>query len=173
VDWRWNNSKDGSLDLVDLIRGSGHETLASIPRELPKQFSPLFEPSLFSQTVKRQEVMGEVFVCTSESMRTLTESAQRHDGLNITEAFYEPHGRNTAPAIGLVCQWLVQKGRGQEVMGVFPSDHWIEKRDVFYEVLKLAEQCALQKQIVTMVFSRLTQRRDLAISTVEVNQWPH
>jgi mannose-1-phosphate guanylyltransferase/mannose-6-phosphate isomerase len=138
--------------LISLILSGGVGTrLWPLSREkLPKQFSPLFEPSLFSQTVKRQEVMGEVFVCTSESMRTLTESAQRHDGLNITEAFYEPHGRNTAPAIGLVCQWLVQKGRGQEVMGVFPSDHWIEKRDVFYEVLKLAEQCALQKQIVTI-----------------------
>lgn len=138
--------------MISLILSGGvGSRLWPISREkLPKQFSNLFEKSLFVQTAKRLEKKGEVLVCTGESMRDLTERAIRNEKLSITNVFYEPMGRNTAPAIGLVCRYLEQQGRTQELMGVFPSDHWIEKIDVFYDVLELAQQCAKEDKIVTI-----------------------
>lgn len=138
--------------MISLILSGGvGSRLWPVSREkLPKQFSPLFGETLFTQTMKRQEQLGEVIVCTGEVMKSLTQSAIRNHQLNVLQSFYEPVGRNTAPAIGLVLKYLQLQGREDEVLGVFPSDHWIEKQDVFFKALKLAEECALQKQIVTI-----------------------
>lgn len=138
--------------MISLVLSGGvGSRLWPVSREkLPKQFSPLFGESLFSQSVKRQQKMGEVMVCTSQSMKGLTESAIRNDRLQVSHCFYEPVGRNTAPAIGLVCKHLQRKGNGKEILGVFPSDHWIENESVFLHVLELAEKCAAQGKIVTV-----------------------
>ncbi len=138
--------------MISLILSGGvGARLWPVSREkLPKQFSPLFPQTLFTQTAQRLQKKGEVYVCTSESMRGLTESAIRSDNLQVQKAFYEPCGRNTAPAIGLVCKYLQDQGRGSDVVGVFPSDHWIEKEDTFMAALDLAEACAKKDQIVTI-----------------------
>lgn len=138
--------------MISLILSGGvGSRLWPVSREkLPKQFSQLFGETLFSQTCKRLQARGDVFVCTAESMRGLTESAIRQQDLKVKHTFYEPMGRNTAPAIGIVCHYLQNQNMSEEVMGVFPSDHWIEKNDTFNEVLQLAERCALQDQVVTI-----------------------
>ncbi len=138
--------------MISLVLSGGvGSRLWPVSREkLPKQFSKIFGESLFSQTVRRQQKLGSVFVCTGESMRGLTETAIRNEGLNVEKTFYEPMGRNTAPAIGLVCKYLMDHNRGDEVLGVFPSDHWIEKQDMFAKALSLGEACAKDGQIVTI-----------------------
>ncbi|MEM7646923.1 MAG: mannose-1-phosphate guanylyltransferase/mannose-6-phosphate isomerase [Pseudomonadota bacterium] len=138
--------------MISLVLSGGvGSRLWPVSREnLPKQFSPLFGEALFSQTVKRQQKLGPVYVCTALSMKGLTESSIRNDSLTVEKNFYEPFGRNTAPAIGLVCKYLQRQKRMTEVVGVFPSDHWIEKQDVFANALLLAEECARQNQIVTI-----------------------
>lgn len=138
--------------MISLILSGGvGSRLWPLSREkLPKQFSHLFGESLFVQTSQRLQRKGEVLVCTGEAMRGLTESAIRNENLKIGKVFYEPVGRNTAPAIGIVCHYLARVGRSDEVMGVFPSDHWIEKTDVFYKALDLAADCAKQNKIVTI-----------------------
>ncbi len=138
--------------MISLILSGGvGSRLWPVSREkLPKQFSHLFKETLFSQTVQRLQTLGDVYVCTSETLRGQTENSIRKQKLKVTESFYEPFGRNTAPAIGLVCQVLLRQGLGEKVMGVFPSDHWIEKQEVFNQALQLAEECALQGKIVTI-----------------------
>ena len=138
--------------MISLILSGGvGSRLWPISREkLPKQFSPLFPKTLFSQTVKRLMKMGEVQVCTSEKMRVLTEMSVRKDNLNVSQVFYEPIGRNTAPAIALVCKHLFGNGRVDEILGVFPSDHWIENETEFFKCVELAKKCALDDQIVTI-----------------------
>ncbi len=138
--------------MISLILSGGvGSRLWPVSREkLPKQFSPIFGETLFTQTVRRQQSLGDVLVCTGEAMKGLTESAIRNEGLRIQKAFYEPIGRNTAPAIALVCKYLQNQGKEDQVMGVFPSDHWIENEAVFFQTLRLAEECALKGQIVTV-----------------------
>lgn len=138
--------------MISLILSGGvGSRLWPLSREkYPKQFSHLFGDSLFVKTCQRLQSIGDVFVCTSESMRGLTESSIRHQNLKIGQTFYEPSGRNTAPAIGIVCHYLQTLKKDQEIVGVFPSDHWIDKTDIFYEVLHLAEKCAQEGQIVTI-----------------------
>lgn len=140
--------------MISLILSGGVGTrLWPLSREkLPKQFSPLLGESLFVHTVERLSQFGEVQVCTSEKMKTLTEMAlqKSNGGFHLSQAYYEPVGRNTAPAIALVCRHMLSLGRDDEVMGVFPSDHWIEKTDVFAQAIHLAQDCAKQGQIVTI-----------------------
>lgn len=138
--------------MISLILSGGvGSRLWPISREkLPKQFSPLLDQCLFSITAKRLEKLGEVQVCTSEQLRTLTLSAVRNDELNVSEVYHEPVGRNTAPAIALVCHMLNLQGRADEILGVYPSDHWIEKETEFVSAMKLAQQCAEQGQVVTI-----------------------
>lgn len=61
----------------------------------------------------------------------------------------EPQARNTAPAIALATAFA--KARfGDEVVGIFPSDHYIGKVKSFYECLEQAERTAHNHQIVTI-----------------------
>lgn len=119
-------------------------------KKLPKQFSPLLNESLFVNTVKRLQTFGDVQVCTSAELKGLTEMAIRKSHLRVSNAFYEPMGRNTAPAIALACWSLQEQNKQDEVLGVFPSDHWIDNMEQFAKALQLAENCARDGQIVTI-----------------------
>ena len=135
---------------VILSGGSGTRLWPVSRAKLPKQFCDLFTETLFSQTCKRLQKLGSVQVCTSKEMKTLTEKSIRQDSLVVEQCLYEPFGRNTAPAVALVCQNLKLQGKQSEVVGIFPSDHWVEKTEVFSEVMDLAKDCAQKKQIVTI-----------------------
>ena len=119
-------------------------------KKFPKQFIDIFEQSLFEKTVRRLSQFGKVHVCTGESMKTLTDSTIREKKLAVEEVFYEPMGRNTAPAIALVCKYMQDQQQTDQVMGVFPSDHWIEDENLFGNVIQLAEKVALTGKIVTL-----------------------
>ena len=138
--------------MISLILSGGvGSRLWPISREkLPKQFSPLFPQSLFSQTALRLLKMGEVQVCTSEKLRVLTEMSILKDGLDISQVYYEPVGRNTAPAIALACKYLLDNNKENEIMGVFPSDHWIDDEAEFSKCIDLAKKCADKGEIVTI-----------------------
>jgi mannose-1-phosphate guanylyltransferase/mannose-6-phosphate isomerase len=138
--------------MISLVLSGGKgERLWPVSREkLPKPFAPFFDSCLLTQTIRRLSPMGEVWICTSESLCDLTESQIRQDQLSVGTRLYEPQGRNTAPAIALAVRLLQQQGQGEQVLGVFPSDHWIEKLDVFKEALELAQNCAQRDFVVTL-----------------------
>ncbi len=138
--------------MISLVLSGGvGSRLWPVSREtVPKPFSDFFEQSLFEMTVKRLAPLGEVQVCTGEKLRGITQRFIREKKLPIEHCFFEPVGRNTAPAIALACWWHINHGGGQSVMGVFPSDHWIGDQEEFSQVIKLAERCALEGKIVTL-----------------------
>ncbi len=51
-------------------------------------------------------------------------------------------GRNTAAAIALLCRVLEIRGKANEVVGIFPADHFVENTTLFQEALRLAEKKA-------------------------------
>ncbi|MCB0377256.1 MAG: mannose-1-phosphate guanylyltransferase/mannose-6-phosphate isomerase [Bdellovibrionales bacterium] len=136
--------------LTILSGGSGTRLWPASRTQLPKQFCDVFKESLFVQTVKRLKAFGEVQVCTGEPMRVLTEKSNRDLALNLGQCFYEPVGKNTAPAVALVCRHLQLQKRSEEIVGIFPSDHWVDKAETFAKVLALASQCAEKGQVVTI-----------------------
>jgi mannose-1-phosphate guanylyltransferase/mannose-1-phosphate guanylyltransferase/mannose-6-phosphate isomerase len=79
------------------------------------------------------------------SLRTMRE-------MNVSEelGLFEPYGKNTAPAIALMCHHLIQKGQQDEVVGVFPADHLVADQEAFEEIVKLGVQSAENGEIVTL-----------------------
>jgi len=141
--------------LISLVLSGGKgERLWPVSREkLPKPFAPFFDKCLFTQTVERLNPFGDVWVCTAQGLKDLTEKQIRTDQLKIQKSVYEPVGRNTAPAIALVVRALQMQGRSSEILAVFPSDHWIEDVQTFQKVINLAQDLAQGGRVVTLGIS--------------------
>ncbi|HEY8271509.1 MAG TPA: mannose-1-phosphate guanylyltransferase/mannose-6-phosphate isomerase [Pseudobdellovibrionaceae bacterium] len=135
---------------VILSGGSGTRLWPVSRANFPKQFCDLFEDSLQSLTLKRCQSLGPLWIITGESLKTLTESNLKELHLSAVTTIYEPVAKNTAPAVALLAHLLVLRGLGNEVVGVFPSDHLIQDTEAFYQAVREAEQLALQNKIVTL-----------------------
>jgi mannose-1-phosphate guanylyltransferase/mannose-1-phosphate guanylyltransferase/mannose-6-phosphate isomerase len=66
------------------------------------------------------------------------------------QVIHEPCGRNTAPAIALLCHLFSLKGKSSEVVGVFPADHLINHDQEFCKVIELGVECAQKGLVVTL-----------------------
>jgi mannose-1-phosphate guanylyltransferase/mannose-1-phosphate guanylyltransferase/mannose-6-phosphate isomerase len=95
-------------------------------------------------------VLGTPWTITTSALRVLTERALTDLHLPVDQVIYEPTGRNTAPAIALLCQIFQKKGKGQEVVGVFPADHLVINEPRFYPAIEQACQWAQKDRIVTL-----------------------
>ena len=62
----------------------------------------------------------------------------------------EPEGKNTAPCIAMITGMLL-KENSEEVMGVFPGDHFIMKPDEFIRILTAAEKAAVEKNALVTI----------------------
>ena len=61
----------------------------------------------------------------------------------------EPFGRNTAAAVAVAAQWVLDEHGSDAVMLVLPADHLIEDLDHFQTVVETAAEGARQGHIVT------------------------
>jgi mannose-1-phosphate guanylyltransferase/mannose-1-phosphate guanylyltransferase/mannose-6-phosphate isomerase len=135
---------------VILSGGSGTRLWPVSRAKYPKQFCELFDESLQTATLKRLSRFGEPWIITSVTLRDFTEKKAKEAGFPHIRAIFEPNGKNTAPAIALLCKVLEFEGRDQEIVGVFPADHLVQKEDVFLAALDLAETSARENKVVTL-----------------------
>ena len=135
---------------VILSGGSGTRLWPVSRASYPKQFCDFFDGSFLGNTIQRLKPLGEVHILTTKSMQALTQRAVSREGLNSEHVIYEPMGKNTAPALALLCHILEQRGQANEVVGVFPSDHLIANETEFRKAVELAEQIAGQGFVVTL-----------------------
>lgn len=139
---------------VLLSGGSGTRLWPVSRTKYPKQFCELFDESLLIKTMKRLSPNEKPWIVTSLALRDFTEKKMKSAGYKDIQYIYEPEGKNTAPAIALLCKVLEMQGsingNKNPVVAVFPADHLIEKEDVFQSALELAELCAQQQKIVTL-----------------------
>jgi mannose-1-phosphate guanylyltransferase/mannose-1-phosphate guanylyltransferase/mannose-6-phosphate isomerase len=135
---------------VILSGGSGTRLWPVSRANFPKQFCDLFEDSLQSLTLKRCQSLGFLWIVTGEALKTLTESNLKDLQIQGVTTIYEPEAKNTAPAVAVLAHILVQRGLGEEVVGVFPSDHLIQNKEAFYQAVREAEKLALQNKIVIL-----------------------
>lgn len=135
---------------VVLSGGSGTRLWPLSRSLLPKQFVPLFEEPLQTMTVRRLMPLGTPWVVGSQKTKLLGEKNLKDAGLDGVRFISEPFGRDTSGAIALLCKVAELEGLTDEVLGVFPSDHLITKKDVFLNALKLAEDLAKTGRVVTL-----------------------
>jgi mannose-1-phosphate guanylyltransferase/mannose-1-phosphate guanylyltransferase/mannose-6-phosphate isomerase len=135
---------------VILSGGSGTRLWPVSRTKYPKQFCELFDESLQTSTLKRLARFGEPWIITSQGLRNYTEKKAQEAGFDKLEVIYEPMGKNTAPAIALLCKVMEFKGQTSETVGVFPADHLVSKEDIFLSALELAESSAREGKVVTL-----------------------
>ncbi len=135
---------------VILSGGSGTRLWPISRQQMPKQFCTIFEKSLQELTLQRSLRMGIPWIVTSQTLKTLTELNLKENQAQDVQVVYEPVGKNTAPAIAVLCSLLFQQGKTDEVVGIFPSDHLITEEEAFLKVVHFASQVALSNKIVTL-----------------------
>lgn len=135
---------------VILSGGSGTRLWPVSRQQMPKQFCALFEKPLQGLTLQRSLRMGAPWIVTSQTLRTLTELNLKENHAQNVQVIYEPFGKNTAPAIAVLCRLMQLQGKKDEIVGIFPSDHLITKEEHFLKVVKFACSVAQSNKVVTL-----------------------
>ena len=128
---------------VILSGGMGTRLWPVSRASLPKQFCEFLDESLLEKTIKRLLPMGSVWTLTTSELGTLTNRVFSQLGIPKSQILFEPVGKNTAPAIALLCHQMNLMGDGESVVGIFPADHLVMNEAEFQKALKLAAQTAL------------------------------
>ncbi len=135
---------------VILSGGMGTRLWPVSRASLPKQFCEFLDESLLEKTIKRLLPLGSVWTLTTAELSTLTNRVFSQLGIPLNQILFEPMGKNTAPAIALLCHQLNLTGERDSVVGIFPADHLVMNEKEFQKALKLAIQTAEQAPIVTL-----------------------
>ena len=135
---------------VILSGGSGTRLWPVSRASYPKQFCEFYDGSFLDGTIRRLKALGDVHILTTQNMDSLTHRAVKQEGLKAENVLFEPMGKNTAPAVALLCHILKLRGKGDEIVGVFPSDHLIADEAAFSRAVKLAEQVARKGYVTTL-----------------------
>jgi mannose-1-phosphate guanylyltransferase/mannose-1-phosphate guanylyltransferase/mannose-6-phosphate isomerase len=135
---------------VIISGGSGTRLWPLSRNSLPKQFCEIFDESLITQTYKRLKPLGNPYILTVENFKALSLKFLSPLGLKEHQLILEPFGRNTAPAIALLCEELLRQGLEDEVVGVFPADHFILETENFQNCVRAAAHIAMSEQVVTI-----------------------
>jgi mannose-1-phosphate guanylyltransferase/mannose-1-phosphate guanylyltransferase/mannose-6-phosphate isomerase len=135
---------------IVLCGGSGTRLWPVSRAACPKQFVELIDESLLAKTLRRLRSLGEPRVVATAADRSLTHRVLGELAIPGAHAWFEPRGRNTAPAVALACRWLQRTGDGEAVVGIFPADHLVADEAAFLAACALAERCAEDGDVVTL-----------------------
>lgn len=116
---------------IVLAGGSGTRMWPLSREQYPKQFLKFGKTSLFQDTIERcLEIsnINDIFVVTNESQKFFVSGQIKEMGHSIPKEniLIEPKGRNTLPAICFGMR-QIEKMFGKSVVGIFPSDHVLDK----------------------------------------------
>ncbi|MDA8793261.1 mannose-1-phosphate guanylyltransferase, partial [Bacteriovoracaceae bacterium] len=132
-------SQEKKIHIVILCGGSGTRLWPMSITEKPKQFLQIFNnESLFQQTIRRNLNLADKFtvVVNQKQLETCKEQVASFPEKKFN-FIVESIGRNTAPAICLAALTLEEN----ELFLVTPSDHYVEKIDLYekniYEAIQL------------------------------------
>ncbi len=135
---------------VILSGGMGTRLWPVSRASLPKQFCEFLDESLLEKTIKRLIPMGSVWTLTTRELTTLTNRVFSQLKIPKTQILFEPMGKNTAPAIALLCHQMKLLGEQDSTIGIFPADHLVIKEKEFQNALKLAARAAEDAPVVTL-----------------------
>ena len=135
---------------VVLSGGSGTRLWPVSRASWPKPFCALFDEPLYLKTLKRLLPLGNPWTVTVQALHARTREACRQVGLTDAQVVCEPFGRNTAPAIALVCRLFTLRGKGREVVGIFPADHLVHDEEGLRRSVELGAADAAKGEVVTL-----------------------
>ncbi|MBC85895.1 MAG: mannose-1-phosphate guanylyltransferase/mannose-6-phosphate isomerase [Bdellovibrionaceae bacterium] len=135
---------------VILSGGSGTRLWPVSRENYPKQFCDLYDDSFLGNTISRLQNLDNPWVVTVKSMEALTYRSLKEANVPTDNVLYEPFGKNTAPAVALMCHVFSQRGQSDEVIGFFPADHLVFDQDRFLQAVSLAEEAAQKGHVVTL-----------------------
>ncbi len=146
---------NGECMIPIIMSGGSGQRLWPISKEkTPKQFLEIFGKSLIEQTIERLANFKSPILLTTKKYQ---ESIAARDALKDLECIYEPYANNTGPAVALLCRYLQMQGKESEVVGLFPSDHYIEKVSLFNEVVSIASSSALENDSILTIGIKPTE----------------
>jgi mannose-1-phosphate guanylyltransferase len=135
-----------------IMAGGGGTRLWPISRRKhPKHILPLLgKRTLFQITLDRLDgfiPLQQIYVVTtSEQEQELISQAP---DLPVENFLIEPMPRGTASVVGLAAAILTKRDP-QAVMLVLPADHFIRNRELFQNMLRVADQVARKDYLVTL-----------------------
>jgi mannose-1-phosphate guanylyltransferase len=136
---------------VIMAGGSGTRLWPVSRKDHPKHTLPLLgEQTLFQTTVDRLSGLlpvERILVVTATDHAA--ELRQQAPQLPPDNFLLEPEPRGTASVVGLAAVALSRRDP-EAVMAVLPSDHFIQNRDLFHLVLRVAVGVARQDYLVTL-----------------------
>ncbi len=136
---------------VILCGGSGTR-LWPLSREMfPKQFLRLTSQySLLQETINRILDLrdSEVIVVCNENHRFIVAEQTREIQCNV-KIILESEGKNTAAAIGLACEYLLEAYGGSAKMLVLPADHYMDADQSFMSAIENALPLVDEGRLVT------------------------
>ena len=139
-----------------ILAGGGGTRLWPLSREhYPKQFLKLFgENTLLQNTLLRLsgisdkfEVSNPLIIC-NENHRFLVAEQTVECELDLSGIILEPEGRNTAPALTVACNKLVQE-HDDPVVLMMPADHMIKDVPAFQRAIANGYENAREGYLVT------------------------
>ncbi len=139
-----------------ILAGGGGTRLWPLSRaHYPKQFLRLFgENSMLQETLTRLDGLGsnipllEPIIVCNEVHRFLVADQAKEINKALHSIILESEGRNTAPALTVVAQALLENGE-DAVMVMMPADHIIADIPCFQEAIKAGYQLAEQGYLIT------------------------
>lgn len=139
---------------IGILAGGSGERLWPLSRaNKPKQLIPFVNnKSLLEQTIDRILLNADIdknnlFIVTSQFHEPLIDDAIKQ---RVGFILAESTPRNTAPAILLACQTIMQKDP-HAVVAFLPADHYVPNEQAFNEVLnKMIHYASNHKEIVLM-----------------------
>ncbi|MEP3427528.1 MAG: mannose-1-phosphate guanylyltransferase/mannose-6-phosphate isomerase [Roseibium sp.] len=120
-------------------------------KDRPKQFLPLFDgESLFQKTCRRvaSNDFAAPIVIGGNDHRFLMGEQLSEVEIEAEAILLEPVGRNTAPP-ALMAAIIAAESDPEALVLLLPSDHLIQREEVFIEAVKTAANAAAKDQIVT------------------------
>lgn len=108
--------------------------------------------SLFQATIERVSASipaEKMIIVTHTDQATEIKRQLAQLGLSGMRLLEEPEARNTAPAIGLAAQYLLNEVGPEAIMAVLPSDHLIPEQSEFTELLQNGAAVAAAYGLVT------------------------
>lgn len=135
---------------VILSGGSGTRLWPVSRANYPKQFCDFYDRSFLGNTIDRLKSFGSPYIVTVKDMEPLTIRLAKDSGMPTDQVIFEPMAKNTAAAVALVCHILSLKGKGEDVVGIFPADHLISNVEAFNKAVTLAIELAKKGEVVTL-----------------------
>lgn len=146
------------MKIVVFSGGNGTRMWPVSRKNLPKQFQNLVgEKSMFQQMVDMLFTgfaAEDIFVVTGKDYVELVKTQEPK--LPTENILGEPEMRDTLAAVGFASAYLSKKFPGETMAAIWGADHIVKEVDTFIRALKVAEELAVEKEVIAKVDVRPT-----------------